>query len=56
MHSPVMAMAFSLFVLCFITCSLSGIVLFFFKSKQINATLKHPYLQHRPFKQYPLSI
>lgn len=28
MHSPVMAMAFNLFVLCFITCTLSGIVLF----------------------------
>ena len=55
MHSPAMAMAFSLFLLCFITCTLCGIVLFF-KSKQINAALKHPYLQHRPFKQYPLSI
>ena len=41
-----MAMAFSLFVLCFITCSLSGLVLFFFKSKQINATLKHLSLIH----------
>ncbi|WAI85659.1 MULTISPECIES: hypothetical protein [Achromobacter] len=56
MHSPVMAMAFSLFVLCFITCTLSGIVLFFFKCKEINARLKHPYLQHRPWAQYPLSI
>ncbi|WZB77224.1 hypothetical protein WJ972_16480 [Achromobacter insuavis] len=51
-----MAMAFSLFVLCFITCSLSGLVLFFVKSKQINAALKHPYLQHRPFERYPLAI
>lgn len=42
MHSPAMAMAFSLFVLCFITCSLCGLVLFFVKSKQINAAFKHP--------------
>ena len=56
MHSPAMAMAFSLFVLCFITCSLSGLVLFFFKSRQINAALKHPSLQHRPFERYPLAI
>ena len=56
MHSPAMAMAFSLFVLCFITCSLCGIWLFFVKSKEINAVLKHPYLQHRPFKAYPLAI
>ncbi|WP_241049996.1 hypothetical protein [Achromobacter xylosoxidans] len=56
MHSPAMAMAFSLFVLCFITCSLCGLVLFFVKSKQINAAFKHPYLQHRPFERYPLAI
>lgn len=49
-------MAFSLFVLCFVTCSISGIVLFFFKAKQINARLKHPYLEHRAFNQYPLAI
>lgn len=55
MHTPAMAMAFSLFLLCFITCTICGIVLFF-KKKQINATLKHPYLQHRPFDQYPLAI
>ena len=56
MHSAAISMAFSLFVLCFITCSISGIVLFFVKSKQINATLKHPYLQHRTFAQYPLAV
>ncbi len=56
MHTPAMSMAFSLFVLCFITCAISGIVLFFFKARQINETLKHPYLQHRPFSGYPLSI
>ena len=56
MHTPALALAFSLFVLCFVTCSISGIVLFFFKAKQINARLKHPYLEHRAFNQYPLAI
>ncbi len=56
MLSHAMALAFSLFVLCFITCSISGVVLFFVKIKRINAVLKHPFLQHRPFKAYPLAI
>ena len=56
MHTPALALAFSLFVLCFVTCSISGIVLFFFKAKRINARLKHPYLEHRAFNQYPLAI
>lgn len=47
---------FSLFALCFITCTLCGLVLFFWKGPRINAELKHPLLQHRPFKQYPFSI
>lgn len=56
MYSPFIAMSFSLFVPCFITFSLCGLALFFFKREQINAELRHPYLQYRPFKRYPLSI
>ncbi|SAI58283.1 membrane protein [Bordetella ansorpii] len=54
--APFLRVAFSLFVACFITCSICGFVLFFMKSKRINAVLKHPYLEQRPFAQYPFAI
>ncbi|MFU1914537.1 hypothetical protein ACLQ9F_00810 [Bordetella avium] len=55
-YSQTFVFVFSLFVLCFITCTLCGLVLFFWKAPRVNAVLKHPLLEHRPFRQQPLSI
>ncbi|XNT55436.1 hypothetical protein ACL7C4_11990 [Bordetella pertussis] len=51
MYSQTVTFLFSLFVLCFITCTISGLVLFLFKARRANEELRHPLLQHRPFKQ-----
>ncbi len=48
--------AFALFVTCAATCAICGVALFFFKAARINAVLKHPYLEHRAFEQYPFAI
>ncbi|CCN03627.1 hypothetical protein L518_3061 [Bordetella bronchiseptica MBORD675] len=56
MYSQTVTFLFSLFVLCFITCTISGLVLFLFKARRANEELRHPLLQHRPFKQYPFAI
>lgn len=52
----VLRIAFALFVACAITCAVCGVALFFFKAARVNAVLKHPYLEHRPFKHYPFAI
>ncbi|ARP97399.1 hypothetical protein [Bordetella genomosp. 13] len=56
MVAQFLRIAFSLFITCFITCTICGVVLFFFKAKRVNSVLKHPYLEHRPFAQYPFAI
>lgn len=48
MYSQTVTFLFSLFVLCFITCTISGLVLFLFKARRANEELRHPLLQHRP--------
>lgn len=53
---PAIRIAFSLFIACFFTCLICGVVLFFFKARRVNAVLKHPYLEHRSFGQYPFAI
>ncbi|MDQ8030531.1 hypothetical protein [Bordetella genomosp. 1] len=55
-QSPFFAYAFSLLITCFITCAISGLYLFFVAQRRVNAELKHPYLQHRAFEQYPFTI
>ncbi|OZI54403.1 hypothetical protein [Bordetella genomosp. 4] len=56
MSTPVLAYAFSLVTLCFIVCTICGILLFFVQTDRINATLKHPLLKHGSFRQFPLVI
>jgi len=51
-----MGAAFALLVACFLTCLVCGLVLFFLRWRDINDAFKHPLLQVRPFKRYPLSI
>lgn len=55
-QSPIFIYIFSLLATCFITCTISGLYLFFVAQRQVNAELKHPYLKHKPFGQYPFSI
>jgi len=55
-QSPIFMYIFSLLATCFITCTISGLYLFFVAQRQVNAELKHPYLKHKPFGQYPFSI
>lgn len=49
-------MTFSLFTLCFITCLISGAVLFFLKAKRANDVMRYPLLKQHPFKAYPFSV
>ena len=56
MPTQVLAYAFSLVTLCFIVCSLCGILLFFVQTDKINAALKHPLLKHGSFRQFPLVV
>ncbi len=56
LYSQTFIFVFSLFALCFITCTICGLVLFFWKSQRVNSVLKHPLLEHRPFRQYSFSI
>lgn len=56
MSSQVLAYAFSLVTLCFIVCSVCGILLFFVYTDKVNATLKHPLLKHGSFRQFPLVV
>lgn len=47
--------SFSLLVACLFTSAVCGAAIFF-KTRQINATLKHPFLQQRAFERYPLAV
>ncbi|MDQ2140428.1 hypothetical protein RBI13_05965 [Alcaligenaceae bacterium A4P071] len=59
MNSPVIAyvlqLSFSTLVACFVAATVSAIVIFF-NTRKINQALKHPYLEHRTFEQYPMAI
>jgi hypothetical protein len=56
LYSTALRIAFSLFVACMCANVFSGLMLFFFKTARVNAVLKHPYLQHRAFRQYAFSV
>ncbi|WP_459614796.1 hypothetical protein [Bordetella sp. 2513F-2] len=60
MNNPVFAqtasIAFSVLTACLLVSAVSGLVLFFLRPGRINTVLKHPYLEHRPFSQYPFAI
>jgi hypothetical protein len=51
----ILTLSFSLLVACMFTSLVCGAVVFF-KSRGINAALKHPFLEHRPFERYPMAI
>jgi hypothetical protein len=51
-----LAAAFNVFVACFFVSAISLATIYFFKLDRINDTLRHPLLQHRPFRQYPRAI
>ncbi|CAM3847315.1 hypothetical protein BOBR111200_12120 [Bordetella bronchialis] len=48
--------AFNIFVACFFVAAVSLITIWFFKLDRINDVLRHPLLQHRPFRQFPRAI
>lgn len=47
--------SFSLLVACFSAAALSALAMWL-SHRRINAFFKHPFLEHRAFHQYPLSI
>jgi len=49
-------LAFTVFVACVLTTAVSGTVLLAFKLRETNQMLRHPYLEHRPFEQYPIAV
>lgn len=48
--------AFSLFVACALAALVSGVYLVFFKLRQTNMMLQHPFLKHQAFERYPIPI
>ncbi|HYG42406.1 MAG TPA: hypothetical protein VEA17_05745 [Bordetella sp.] len=56
MPTQVLAYAFSLVTLCFLVCSICGILLFFVRTDHINNALQHPLLKHGPFRRFPLVV
>ena len=60
MHSALLVflfqLTFGIFVLCFAVCVIFGLLLFYIKTEQVNAAMRHPYLQYKPFRQLPLTI
>jgi hypothetical protein len=55
-HIYALTAAFNIFVACFFVSAISLATIYFFKLDRINDTLRHPLLQHRPFRQYPRAI
>jgi hypothetical protein len=60
MSSPIylyaLTAAFNIFIACAFVSAISLATIWFFKLDRINDTLRHPLLQHRPFRQYPRAI
>jgi hypothetical protein len=60
MTSPIflyaLSTAFNAFVACFLLTTISLVTIYFFKLNRINDVLKHPFLEHGPFKKFPRSI
>ena len=48
--------AFNIFIACFFVSVISLATIYLFKLERINDTLRHPFLQMRPFKQFPRAI
>ncbi|MEI6117147.1 MAG: hypothetical protein WCP99_21600 [Burkholderiales bacterium] len=48
--------SFSLFIACSFVFFISGAYLLLFKIDKANQLFRHPYLDQRAFKQYPLNI
>ncbi|NYT86535.1 hypothetical protein [Pollutimonas harenae] len=48
--------SFTLLVACFLTTVVSAGVLFLFRLRITNQTLRHPYLDKFPWARFPLSI
>ena len=53
---PLFQLTFGIFVLCFAVLIVCGVLLFYIKHEQVNAVMRHPYLQYKPFRQLPLTI
>jgi hypothetical protein len=56
LYAVALTTAFNIFIACFFVAAISLITIWFFKLDRINDTLRHPLLQHRPFRQYPRAI
>lgn len=53
---PALSFSFSLFIACASVSLISAVYLFFFKLDRVNAVMKHPYLEHQPFRKYPRGL
>lgn len=49
-------LAFSLLVVCVITCLVSGLILVFLRRRAINEALRHPYLDLQAWERYPFPM
>lgn len=56
LYTVALTTAFNIFVACFLVAAVSLATIWFFKLDRINDTLRHPLLQHRPFRRYPRAI
>jgi len=49
-------LSFTLLATCALTCVVSGLVLFLFRLRVTNQTLRHPYLDKQPWERFPFTI
>lgn len=56
MVAYILGASFALMVTCLMVCLISGFVLFFLRWRDINGHFKHPLLEIKPFKHYPMSL
>jgi hypothetical protein len=56
MYVIALTAAFNIFIACFFVSAVSLATIWFFKLDRINDTLRHPLLQHRPFREFPRAI
>ena len=54
--SLALVFCFSLFIACSFVFFIAGAYLLLFKINKANQLFRHPYLDRRSFKQYPLNI
>jgi hypothetical protein len=56
MYTYALTIAFNIFVACFFVAVISLATIYLFKLDAVNDALRHPFLEHRPFKKFPRAI